>query len=77
MEQLADGKVTLWFESGSLDNWDQDTLTYSDGVNSVTVKGVRDADICFGGDISDLPAGAFTDYVSEKIYEERTKGILA
>ena len=77
VEQLADGNVTLWFESGSLDNWNSETLTYTDGDNSVTVSGVKEVTLNFGGDISSLPAGAFSDYVSEKIYEERTKGILA
>ncbi len=38
--QLADGAVVLWFESGDLDHWDAETLTYTDGTNSVQVSGV-------------------------------------
>ena len=30
VEQLADGSVLLWFASGSEENWDESTLTYTD-----------------------------------------------
>ena len=83
-EQLADGDVTLWFESGSLDNWDASTLTYTDGNSSVKVSGVTadKVSLKFGDDGSDLYAslaarGAFADFSSEKIFEERGNGILA
>ena len=84
VEQLADGDVTLWFESGSLDNWDASTLTYTDGTGSVKVSGVT-ADrvsLKFGDDGSEQFAslavqGAFADFSSEKIFEEQGKGILA
>ena len=84
VEQLGGGSVTLWFASGSSDNWNAATLTYADGENSVTVTGVT-ADrvtLKFGDDGSERYAGlaatgAFAAYTSENIFEERGKGILA
>ena len=76
VEQLVDGKVTLWFESGSASNWNADTLTYTDGANSVTVSGVINITLRFGADTS-LPAGCFEDAASEKIFEDKNKGMLA
>ena len=76
VEQLASGSVTLWFEKGSENNWDADTLTYTDGVNSVTVNGVADVTLRFGADTSQ-PAGCFDDAASEKIFEDKNKGFLA
>ena len=76
VEQLVDGKVTLWFESGSASNWNADTLTYTDGANSVTVSGVINITLWFGADTS-LPAGCFEDAASEKIFEDKNKGFLA
>ncbi len=85
VEQLADGKVTLWFEEGSLDKWDADTLTYRDGDKSVAVSGVTAANISlkFGDDGSAqydklLAAGAFDEFSSERIFENKnTRGMLA
>ena len=82
VEQLADGKVTLWFESGSADNWNADTLAYTDGTNSVTVSGVTEVTLKFGDDgseeFADLSSlGAFADATSEKIFEDTAKGLLA
>ena len=66
VEQLADGKVTLWFEN---DNgvWDEKTLTYTDGANSLSVIGVTADAITlnFGGTAP--VAGAFLAAASEKI----------
>ena len=84
VEQLATGSVTLWFASGSWENWDANTLTYMDGENSVKVSGVT-ADkvtIKFGDDGSAQFAsltsmGAFFDATTERIFEESGKGILA
>ena len=76
VEQLASGSVTLWFEKGSENNWDADTLTYTDGVNSVTVNGVADVTLRFGADTSQ-PAGCFDNATSEKIFEDKNKGFLA
>ncbi|MBQ6811010.1 MAG: hypothetical protein IJO94_06370, partial [Firmicutes bacterium] len=77
--QLADGKVTLWFEDGSASNWNASTLTYTDGENSVKVTGIASDKISlkFGGDTSDLPDGAFAEAASEKIFEDKNKGMLA
>ena len=84
VEQLADGKVTLWFASGSMENWNKTTLTYTDGDNSVKVTGVTADKITLkiGDDGSDQFAtlsgtGAFFDATTERIFEESGKGILA
>ena len=84
VEQLATGSVTLWFTSGSLDNWDEATLTYTDGENSVVVSGVTADKVTlkFGDDSSAQFAslssmGAFLDATSERIFEESGKGMLA
>ena len=82
VEQLEDGSVLLWFASGSEENWDESTLTYKDGDNSVTVSGVTADQITlkFGNDWSMLYtdvelAGGFLDFSSQRIFEE--SGILA
>ena len=84
VEQLTGSKVTLWFESGSEENWNASTLTYTDGTNSVKVKGISAKNIIlvFGNDNSSLynelaSAGCFNDAVSEKIFEDKNKGMLA
>ena len=85
VEQLADGKVTLWFDEGSLDNWDVSTLTYRDGDKSVVVNGVAAENITlkFGDDGSEqygklLAADAFDEFSSERIFENKnTRGTLA
>ena len=78
IEQLAGGTVKLWFEDGDAANWNADTLTYSDGTNSVTVKGITEdkVEVVFVGSDS-LPAGAFADAASEKIFEDKDKALLA
>ena len=82
VEQLSAGSVTLWFKSGSDDNWNAETLTYTDGINSVTVSGVTADKVTlkFGAEegydaLASL--GAFTDATSEKIFGDTTKGLLA
>ena len=84
VEQLVGGSVTLWFASGSMENWDKTTLTYTDGDNGVKVSGVTAEKITlkFGDDGSDQFAtlsgmGAFFDATTERIFEESGKGILA
>ena len=76
VEQLAGGKITLWFESGEMSNWNADTLTYTDGENSVTVSGVNSVTLKFGNNTA-LPSGCFDDAASEKIFEDKNKGMLA
>ena len=76
VEQLVGGEITLWFENGSESNWNAATLTYTDGSNSVTVTGVSNVTLKFGADAS-LTDGAFADAVSEKIFEDKNKGMLA
>jgi Ca2+-binding RTX toxin-like protein len=84
VEQLATGSVTLWFASGDEANWNAETLTYTDGDNSVKVSGVtaEQVKLKFGDDGSAQFAsltsmGAFYDVTSERIFEESGKGILA
>jgi Ca2+-binding RTX toxin-like protein len=84
VEQLVGGEITLWFESGEISNWNADTLTYSDGTNSVKVSGVSNDNITliFGDDGSlrydELATvGCFDDAASEKIFEDKNKGMLA
>lgn len=85
VEQLPDGTVTLWFKSGSIGNWNADTLTYTDGNNSVTVSGISAENVILKFGESDDPEmfaklterGAFADFSSEKIFEKDGKGILA
>lgn len=84
VEQLATGSVMLWFASGDESNWNAETLTYTDGDNSITVKGVTADQITlkFGDDGSAQFAtlsgmGAFFDATTERIFEESGKGILA
>ena len=74
IEQLANGSVTLWFADGSEANWNAAKLTYSDGVNSVSVSGCVNVTLRFGSDPA-LPAGAFEEETTEKVFEE--KGMLA
>ena len=69
VEQLSGGSVTLHFENGSLANWNAATQIYSDGTNSVSVTGTSDITLKFGADET-LPAGAFLDAASEKIFEQ-------
>ncbi len=82
VEQLAGSSVTLWFASGDESKWNAEKLTYTDGDNSVTVKGVTSVELKFGDDDSDAykalaAAGAFAEFTSQKIFEESGKGLLA
>ena len=82
VEQLAGSSVTLWFASGDESKWNAETLTYMDGDNSVTVKGVASVTLKFGNDGLEqyaalASAGAFAEFTSQKIFEESGKGILA
>ena len=71
----------LWFQEGSIGNWNEETLTYTDGDNSVTVSGVGRESITlrFGDEDARygelLAAGAFSEATSERIFEDR--GMLA
>ena len=81
VEQLEDGEVTLWFADGDESKWNKETLTYTDGENSVSVKGVTTVSLKFGDDGSDLyaglaSAGAFAEFTSQRIFEE-SKGLIA
>ena len=84
VQQLESGSVTLWFASGTESNWNAETLTYTDGENSVTVSGVTADRITlkFGDDGSDQFAslsgiGAFDAFTSRKVFEEAGTGLLA
>ena len=84
VQQLAGGSVTLWFVSGDMKNWDAETLTYTDGENSVGVRGVAagQVELKFGDDGSEQYAalagiGAFSAFTSRKVFEESGAGFLA
>ena len=78
VEQLADGEVILWFETGSEDFWNAETMTYSDGNNRVKVTGVSADNVTLKfGEIETAIAGAFDSFASEKIFEDQTKALLA
>ena len=85
VEQLADGKVMLWFDEGDKSKWDEPTLTYRDGDRSVVVSGVTAENISlkFGNDGSEqygklLADGAFDEFSSERVFENKnTRGTLA
>ncbi|MBR4674191.1 MAG: AIDA repeat-containing protein [Victivallales bacterium] len=86
VEQLIDGKVTLWFAEGSEAKWNHETLTYIDGDKSVKVTGVgiESISLKFGDEDEQythlLAIGAFNEFTSEKIFEvfdDRNTGILA
>ena len=67
VEQLENGSVTLYFAEGSAANWNAESRIYSDGVNSVTVRGCADVTVKFGT-AEELPPGAFAPVSSEKIF---------
>ena len=81
VQQLADGTVTLWFASGDATNWDEENLTYADGENTVTVKGVTadQIELKFGSGntpedeaqfASLFAMGAFDAFTSKRIFAE-------
>lgn len=83
IEQLGEGTVTLWFETGTESNWNSSTLTYTDGMNSVSVKGITSGQITlkFGDDGSLLydelsENGCFEPTASATILEYNN-GMLA
>lgn len=77
VEQLANGSVTLWFEPGSKENWNAETLTCTDGENSVTVTGCSDITLKFGNTSELNVKGAFDGEASQKIFEDKNKGFIA
>ena len=86
VEQREDGFVTLCFTEEAFNNveWDEVSQSYTDGVNSVMVKGVEQGRIWLAfGDFSSEQfdslsgIGAFDAFTSQKIFEETEKGILA
>lgn len=86
VEQLATGTVTLWFAS-ELEGkvaWDEESQSYTDGVNHVSVTGVASVTLKFGGTGDDAEqfaalsdTGAFDTFTSQRIFEESGKGIMA
>ena len=87
VEQTADGRVTLWFMDWNPSNWDESTLTYTDGENSVTVSGVSADKIELRFAYNDdetftlfkklFNAAAFDEFSSRKIFDEEQTGYLA
>ena len=87
VEQTADGKVTLWFMEGDYDHWNSETLTYTEGENSVTVSGVSADRIELVFAFYDTPsyavfdkliqAGAFDAFSSRTVFDVEQTGYLA
>ncbi|MBR2363769.1 MAG: hypothetical protein IKA79_01080 [Lentisphaeria bacterium] len=75
--------ITLWFASGSEDNWDAAGRVYSNGIDSVTVIGGANSTIELkfgneGGQYYDLmDVGAFEGSTHKEIFESTEKSILA
>ena len=76
VEQLDDGEITLVIENGSLDNWDAEQRLYTSGNNSIQIFGDAKVSLVFEADPS-LPEGVFSPAASEKIFEDKNKGMLA
>ncbi|MDD6337834.1 MAG: hypothetical protein PUC15_05560, partial [Lentisphaeria bacterium] len=83
VKQLDTGTVTLWFASGDESNWNAETLTYSDGTNSVKVSGVAAEQVTLKFGTGTTPddadqfaslsnMGAFEAFTTRKIFEEAT-----
>ena len=88
VEQLETGTVTLWFASGDESNWNAETLTYTDGENSVKVSGVTDEQVTLKFGSGETPEdadrfaslsgmGVFDAFTSRRVFEESGTGILA
>ena len=84
VDQLATGKVILWFKNGDESKWDEALRTYTDGVNSVTVvTGDAEVSLRFGDDGGNAweqynylrSIGAFDGFASDRIFQDR--GMLA
>ncbi len=76
VEQLDDGEITLVIENGSLENWDAENRLYTSGNNSIQIFGDAKVSLVFEAD-SSLPEGVFSPAASEKIFEDKNKGMLA
>ena len=83
VEQLDGGSVTLWFKSGDESKWNASELIYTDGDNSVTVKGVTSVTLRFGSEVDgDLyaelcDAKAFDAFSSRTVFDVDPVGYLA
>ena len=83
VEITANAEITLWFKSGSVENWDEMNRIYRSGDDSVTVIGGADSKIAlrFGDDGAQyddmLAIGAFDAASSEKVFEDKGKTLIA
>ena len=83
VEQLDGGSVTLWFKSGDESKWNASELIYTDGDNSVTVKGVTSVTLRFGSEVDgDLyaelcDAKAFDAFSSRTVFDVEPVSYLA
>ena len=71
IEQLAGGKVTLCFESEDV-VWNEETKSYTDGINSVRLSGDFEVEVLYGIDESLASIGAYDDFTTDKIFEDKT-----
>ncbi|MBR2509950.1 MAG: AIDA repeat-containing protein [Lentisphaeria bacterium] len=70
VEQLTNGKVTLYFDAAE-EEVKIDGRTYSVGENSVTLQGDFDVEVFYGTDKTLASIGAYDDFASEKIFEDK------
>ncbi len=82
--QLSGGSVTLWIDAGSLENWSESTLSYTDGEKNITVSGVdaENITLIFGDDGSALydellASGAFMEESTSRIFGDTAQSVLA
>lgn len=75
VEQVAGGYVCLHFEDNN-GTWDENTLTYTSGSNSVTVIGTTDINLEFETDIAEFDP-VFAESASGKISDIKDKTMLA
>ncbi|MBR2723258.1 MAG: hypothetical protein IKB77_02905 [Lentisphaeria bacterium] len=73
---VYDGKITLYFDSANI-KWNDVSQSYTDGQNSVKVTGSNDITVKY--EVTDELAsiGAFKEFVSEKIFEDADKVMIA
>jgi len=86
-EQMSLGNAPLWFMEGDFDHWNSETMTYTEGENSVTVSGVSTDRIELVFAFYDtqsyavfdklIQAGSFDAFSSRTVFDVEPAGYLA
>ena len=71
VEQLIGNKVTFYFESENV-KYNETAKIFSDGINSVALKGDFDFEVIYLIDSSLAAIDAYDDFASEKIFEDKS-----